>query len=116
MLAGILVLVGMVLENGRRRREDAAVLACLGLPRGPLEVSLAVEFAALGLVAAVAGLAIALPAGLLVVRFLLRLPVTIPWEGILIAVPVFILVTALAGILASLDALRAKPLETLRSE
>ncbi len=116
LVAGLLVLGGMVLESARRRREDAAILACLGLPRGPLALSLAVEFSVLGLVAGMAGLVLAVPGGLLVVRLLLKLPVSIPWEGILLTLPILTGLTALAGVLAAGQVLRARPLEVLRSD
>jgi putative ABC transport system permease protein len=113
-LAGTLVLVGALSTSRYQRTREAALLRTLGARRGQVTGVLLTEYAALGTVAALAGLILAGAASAWIVAATLELGFSLD-VGALIAV--WLGVTALTvamGFLMSLPVLRRPPLPVLR--
>lgn len=112
--AGALVLVGAVAASRFQRVRESALLRALGAGRNQIRIVLLVEYAAMGALAAVTGIALAVIAGWLLMRFVFNMPFNVPvallaalWVGVSAA-------AALIGMLNSRDALRSTPLAALR--
>jgi putative ABC transport system permease protein len=116
LAAAILVLIGMALVSARRRRADAALLRVLGATRGTVLLGLVGEFTLLGLLAGGAGILASVGVGQLLLPRLLQLTPVIGIPTLALSALALAGACALAGALACLGVLRARPLETLRSE
>lgn len=116
LLSGVLILVGAVAMTKFQRVYEAAILRTLGAGTRLLTTTLAIEYAALGLLAGIIGAAGALGLSWGVARYVLDI-VWRPAPGLLSAgaLLTMVLVTAV-GVVASAEVLRKKPLATLRAE
>ncbi|MFR9774716.1 FtsX-like permease family protein [Micromonospora sp. MS34] len=110
----LLVLVVCVLFLGnavsaavRDRRPELAVLACLGWPARRIGALILGEVAALGLAAGLLSVGLAFPLGA-------TLGIGVDWRRALLAVPVALLLTLVAGLAPALRAARAHPAAALR--
>lgn len=116
LLSGVLILVGAVAMTKFQRVYEAAILRTLGAATRLLMITLALEYAALGLLAGLIGAAGALGLSWGVARFVLDITWR-PAPGLLAAGA--LLTTALVGVVgvvSSAEVLRKKPLATLRAE
>ncbi|HEU4396128.1 MAG TPA: FtsX-like permease family protein, partial [Planctomycetota bacterium] len=114
VFAGLAILAGAVSASAVRRGREAALLKTLGVTRAGVAGLLAAEYGLVGLVAGAVG---AGGAAALAWGFLDRvtdLPVTIPWLSIPVGAAGCAALAAGCGLLASLRALNARPLESLR--
>lgn len=112
--AGLFILSGAVASTKFRRLKEAAILKTLGASRKAVALVLGYEYAVLGLIASLVGAALSLGLSWGVVEYLVETKWRfhpVPLAGCFAAA---VALTATAGILSSLDALRNKPLETLR--
>jgi putative ABC transport system permease protein len=117
LAAGAAVLVGAVAATQAARRREGALLRALGATRGQALTVFAVEYAALGLLAGLAGSGLACGAGVLAVRFVSEGEALAFPLAQLLAVALGLAGLAVAtGLLASAGALGRPPLETLREE
>jgi putative ABC transport system permease protein len=115
-VTGVFVLAGALAAGLGGRLYDAAVLKAVGATRRQLVSAFAIEYALLGLIAALFAIAAGSVAAWALVRFL----VDIPWAFS----PMTALVTALAAVIAAVTAglattwraLNAKPAQLLRTE
>ncbi len=116
LLSGVLILVGAVAMTKFQRVYEAAILRTLGAGTRLLTTTLALEYAALGLLAGIIGAAGALGLSWGVARYVLEIAWR-PAPGLLTggALLTMLLVTAV-GVLASAEVLGKKPLATLRAE
>ena len=116
LLSGVLILIGAVAMTKFQRVYEAAILRTLGAGTRLLTATLAIEYAALGLLAGIIGAAGALGLSWGVARYVLDIAWH-PAPGLLSAgaLLTMVLVTAV-GVLASAEVLRKKPLATLRAE
>lgn len=115
ILTGLAILAGAIASSALRRNREAALLKTLGVTRAGVARLFAVEHALTGLVAGTLGAAGAL---LLAGAFLdqvLRLEPELSLAALPIAALGSAALSTLAGLAASLRALRVRPLETLRS-
>jgi putative ABC transport system permease protein len=116
LLGGILILLGSVAVTKFQRLHEAAVLKTLGATSRTLAATLALEYGTLGALAGAVGGLGALGLTWIVCYTILE----IPWRPALLSSLAGIALTALsvasAGVLASLDVLRRRPLATLRAE
>lgn len=108
----ILVICGFFLGNGalaavRARRAEIGVLRTLGWPRRVIFAAILSELAIVGLLAGVAGIALAL-----VLVSLLDLHLAL-WRALLV-LPLALLLALVAGVLPALLASRGQPLDALR--
>jgi putative ABC transport system permease protein len=114
--AGIVILASAIAGTRYRRVREVVVLKTLGATRPRIATIFSIEFAVLGLIAALIGLVFAnVLARLLLLRvFHFDYKLNIPWN--LIAVVITAALTVAAGWLASHRVLGQKPLEVLREE
>jgi putative ABC transport system permease protein len=112
--AGALVLFGAIAASRFQRVRESALLRALGATRAQVRSIMLVEYAALGALAGLTGVALAAIAGWLLTRFVFSLPYTLPFVSLAL---IWLLVTAsaaLLGMLNSREALRSTPLSALR--
>lgn len=116
VLAGIAILAGAVTAGSVRRGREVALLKTLGMTRRSVAGTFAVEYALIGLVAALIGTAggTALAWGILRRGF----EMDFRFEPLPIAVAVAsgVVLTIAAGLAASLRALKRRPIEVLRED
>jgi len=114
--AGILVLISIGIGSGRQRRGDAALVAVLGGTRRTLLTSITAEFATLGAIAALCGIACGVLQAHLVFAFFLDLEVVVPWSELLAVAVGIVVVGALSGLAACRSVFTSHPLAVLREE
>ncbi len=116
VLAGLAILAGAVSAGTARRAREVALLKTLGVTRAGVAGMLALEYLLVGLAAGLVGTA----GGALLSWAVVRHGFDVPWApsaAVIAAGPlVAALLTAGAGLAASVPALRRRPLETLRAE
>ena len=114
VLAGVAILAGAVGASSTRRGREVALLKAIGMTRAEVVAALALEHALVGLVAGLIGAGGAVTLAWAVLRFGMELR----WEpdplAVAVAVAGAIVVGTLAGLAASLGALRRRPIEALR--
>ena len=115
LVTGAVVLAGAVATSRYQRVREGALLRTLGATRGQILRVVAAEYAALGLIAALAGLGLAMVAAWALARWVFESPFGVPVSvGVL---GLFVVAgTALVGLLNSRDVVRRAPLEVLRGE
>lgn len=116
VLGGVLILVGSVAMTKYQRRYETAIFQTLGATRRALVTMLVVEYGTLGVLAGAVGSVGALGLTWGLSRHLLEIDwdpaLRVNFAGMLLTT----LVVGSVGVVASLDALRRKPLGTLRAE
>ncbi len=116
LMSGVLILVGAVAMTRFQRVYESAILRTLGASSRTLTAMMALEYAALGLLAGIIGAVGALGLSWAVARYVLD----IPWRPAPMMLSVGAILTMLLvcviGVLASAGVLRRKPLATLRAE
>jgi putative ABC transport system permease protein len=112
--AGALVLFGAIAASRFQRVRESALLRALGATRRQITSILLVEYAALGGIAALTGVLLAGASGWLIMRFVFRLPYTLPLAALLIIWIGVTLAAAALGMMNSREALRSTPLAALR--
>lgn len=114
--AGLIILASSVAATRFRRTRESALYKMLGATRPQVWRIFAVEYAALGLVAAAMGAGLSVIAAWTVITRVMDL--TFRWDGLplALAIPVTIVLTVLVGVVSTLSVLRAKPLQVLRDE
>ncbi len=115
IVTGLVILAGAVATTALRRAREAALLKTLGVTRGGVTRLFAFEYALSGLLAGTLGTVGALALAWAFLVHLAELEAELPWWTALptAAVATAVLAT-LSGLSASLRALRARPLDTLR--
>ncbi|HJQ60599.1 MAG TPA: FtsX-like permease family protein [Vineibacter sp.] len=116
IVAGLLVLAGAMLATQRRRVHDTVVMKVLGATRGRVLSVYAYEFAALGLVTALAATAVGSVAAWLVVRNVMNLDWTFQPDVAVITAFGAMALTLAFGLAGAIVALRQRPLGLLRNE
>jgi putative ABC transport system permease protein len=114
LAAGLVVLMGISLSTARERQLDAALISVLGGRPRTIIISLMTEFAALGAVGSLIGLALAIVVAWLQIDSQLSIPLQVPWEKLAVLWVLITLVCALTGPLGCRRALQASPLSALR--
>ncbi|MGH7482009.1 MAG: ABC transporter permease [Longimicrobiales bacterium] len=112
--AGVVVLFGAVATSRRQRMRESALLRALGADRARVRRILLTEYAALGLLAAIAGALLAGFAGAALVHWFFELPLDLPVVGLLGLIAAVVLLTVAVGALGAREALRGPPLAVLR--
>ncbi len=114
--AGVIILVGAIAAGYARRGREVAVLRTLGMTGRQIVVSMATEYALVGIVAALVGVAGGWAVAATVVRRGLELDFPAPAGLAAAALLAAIGLTAIAGLLASIRPLASRPSAVLRSE
>jgi putative ABC transport system permease protein len=116
LVAGLVILAATVGVESSRRGREVALLKTLGMRRAGVAALFATEYALLGLVAGLIG---ALGGGLVAWIAITR-AMELPWRTDLgsfaIAIALAVALSTVAGVGASVGALRRRPAEVLRSE
>jgi putative ABC transport system permease protein len=114
--AGAVVLVGALAASRLERVREGVLLRTLGATRRQVVRILAAEYAALGLLAVMVALGLAVAAGFALTRFLFETPFALPWAplaGLAAAVVALAIAIGLAG---SGPVFHQTPIELLRTE
>jgi putative ABC transport system permease protein len=112
--AGALVLFGAIAAARFQRVRESALLRALGATRAQVRTMMLVEYAALGALAAVTGVILAGIGGWLLMKFLFKMPYTLPLLALVVICLGVTALAALLGMLNSREALRSTPLVALR--
>ncbi|CAN5716521.1 ABC transporter permease [soil metagenome] len=112
--AGALVLFGAIAASRFQRVRESALLRALGATRAQVRTIMLVEYAALGALAAFAGVVLAGIAGWMLLRFAFKMPYTLPVLSLAFIWIAFTAAAAILGMLNSREALRSTPLAALR--
>jgi putative ABC transport system permease protein len=116
LVGGVLILIGAVAMTKFQRMYEAAIYRTLGASTRLVMTMVAVEYGLLGLLAGLLGAVGALGLSWTLARYLFE----IDWRPAPLLLTTGVVVTAaavsLVGVVASLDVLVRKPLETLRGE
>lgn len=113
---GLLVLVAAVLSGRYQRIRESILLRVLGASRRQVLRVLLVEYAALGLLAALTGVVLSLVSSAALAIFVFRVPFAPPVLPLLVATAGVTLVTLLTGWAASRGVTTHPPLHVLRQE
>ncbi|HEY8470720.1 MAG TPA: FtsX-like permease family protein [Longimicrobiales bacterium] len=112
--AGLIVLVGSVATTRYQRLRESALLRTLGARAREIRRILAVEYLAIGTVAALSGSALAAGAGWGLARFVFDMPYRVPWGSLAAAWLLASALTVAVGFASSRGVVRRPPLATLR--
>lgn len=113
---GVMVLVGAILNGRYQRIRETVLLRTLGASRRQLVQIQLVEYAILGLLAALVGCVLAVAGNALLAHYVFQLQPVAPPRMLLAAVGAVMLVTLTAGWLSNRGITRHPPLEVLRQE
>ncbi|GGC50757.1 ABC transporter permease [Chelatococcus reniformis] len=115
LLASVLVLAGALAAGHRARLYDAVVLKTLGATRARLMAAYALEYGALGLAAAVFGLAAGTLGAAVIVTQVMKLAFVFSWPGPLFAAVLAVVVTVGLGLMGTWRVLGQPPAPHLRN-
>jgi putative ABC transport system permease protein len=115
-LAGLLVLIGAVAATTQTRTREAAILKVLGSTRAQILAAYGVEYAAVGLIAGLAGVALGAAAAYPVVTAVFHTRWAIDWSGIVVILAAVAAAAAVAGGIGAYLALARRPAPVLRAE
>jgi len=116
VITGVIVLVGAILTGRFQRIRETVLLRTLGATRRQLRQIQFVEYAVLGILAAVTGGVLATASNVLLAKFVFKAPVVFaPW-GLLASIAVAVVVTLVTGLLTNRGITTHPPLEVLRQE
>lgn len=113
---GFIVLLGAVLSGRLQRIRESVLLRTLGATRRQIARVLLAEYLALGLLAALAGILLAVIAGWALARWLFEVDYAVPVLPLLWLALGVTALSAAVGLLASREVFRHTPLEALREE
>jgi putative ABC transport system permease protein len=116
VLTGIIVLVGAVLTGRYQRIRETVLLRTLGATRRQLTQMQLVEYAILGVLAAMVGGALAVTGNALLAKFVFRITPSVPLLVLAGGVLAVCVVTVLTGLLTNRGITDHPPLEVLRQE
>ncbi len=116
LLTGILVLAGALAAGLSSRSYEAVVLKTYGATRGQLLLGLVIEYALLGLVAAVFGIVVGGIASWFLARFALDMPFVFSFATAASTALLAMIVTIASGLIVTVRALSVKPSFYLRNE
>lgn len=114
ILAGLIILSGSVASTKYRRLKESAILKILGARRNTVAGILGIEYAILGVVSGVMGVGLSCLLSWGVMEYLVKSDWHLYPAVMLWTLALSVLLTALTGILSSLDVLKNKPIITLR--
>ncbi|HEX5818367.1 MAG TPA: FtsX-like permease family protein [Gemmatimonadales bacterium] len=116
LLTGALVLVGAVATSRFQRIREGALLRTLGATRRQVLRVVLAEYLALGSLAALVGVGLAIGASWAIAKWVFEGPFGVPGPAVAFLALAITLGTALLGALNSREVLRLPPLEVLRGE
>jgi len=116
VLTGLLVLVSALAAGRYQRIQESVLLRTLGASRRQILEILLVEYAALGFLAALTGILLAVVAAWVLMRFVFHSPFAMEWASVLLPLLLAPGITVTVGLLLSNGILKQSPLSILRTE
>ncbi len=116
LATGAIVLIGAIATSRWQRIRESTLLRTIGATRGQVLVILCVEYAALGIGAALVAAVLAGGGGWALAHWFFHVPFVLPWSRMLVLAAGLVVLTTIIGLWNSLDVLRRPPLEVLRAE
>lgn len=116
LATGAVVLIGAIATSRWQRVREGTLLRTLGATRPQVLLILCVEYAALGLGAALVASGLAGAAGWALAKWYFDARFVLPIVPVLLLAIGLVILTTAVGLLNSLDVLRRPPLEVLRTE
>jgi len=116
VLTGLLVLVSALAAGRYQRIQESVLLRTLGASRQQVLRILLVEYVALGVLAALTGVGLAVMAAWALARFVFHTPFALEWIAVIIPLVLVPAFTVLMGWLVSWGTLNQSPLTILRTE
>jgi putative ABC transport system permease protein len=116
VLTGVIVLVGAILTGRFQRIRETVLLRTLGATRRQLRQIQFVEYAVLGVLAALTGGLLAVTANALLAKFVFKAPILFSPLALLASVAGAVAVTLITGALTNRGITTHPPLEVLRQE
>jgi putative ABC transport system permease protein len=116
ILTGLVVLVSVLATGRYQRLQESVLLRTLGASRGQIFKILVVEYAALGVLAALTGMLLAVAAGWALTKFLFHTPFAAAVGPLALALIIVSALTVFVGLLFSRGLVNYPPLVILRSE
>ena len=114
VIAGIVILAGVVSASYARRGREVALLKTLGMTRRQVVQLMAVEYALIGLVAAVIGVAAGSTLAWAVLTRVMELPFELPVLTVVVIVGGAVVAAVTAGLAVSVRAMQTPPIAVLR--
>ncbi|MDB4871515.1 MAG: Permease [Gemmatimonadales bacterium] len=108
------VLFSAVAATRRARVREGVLLRTLGATRGQIAKILLAEYSLLGVLGGLTGMLLSIAGGWAVVRYLFKMPFTLPIAPISGIALVIVALTLLIGLLAGRDVFRETPIAALR--
>lgn len=116
LATGAVVLIGAVAASRFQRVREGVLLRTLGATRRQVTGILAVEYATLGALAGVVGVALATVAGWALMKWVFEVKFLMPFGSLLVLALGLMALTVSVGLWNSREVLRRSPLEVLREE
>ena len=116
VLTGLLVLVSALAAGRFQRIQESVLCRTLGASRAQILKILLAEYFALGFLAALTGILLAVIADWVLMRFVFHVPFALAWESVLVPLVLVPGITVAVGFLTSLGILNRSPLSILRNE
>ncbi|HVU34028.1 MAG TPA: FtsX-like permease family protein [Opitutaceae bacterium] len=116
VVTGVIVLAGAVLMGRYQRIRETVLLRTVGATRRQLTQIMLVEYAVLGVLAAVTGMILAIAGNFLLARYVFRTGAVLAPGELAGAVAAAVAVTLVTGLLANRGVTNHPPLEVLRQE
>ena len=114
IMAGLFILSGAVASTKFRRVKESAILKTLGAKRRVVASILSYEYAALGTIAGLIGVALSVGFSWAIMEYVVEAQWHFRMEPMLLTLVLASALTLLTGLLSSLDVLTSKPIHTLR--
>ncbi|NOY85324.1 MAG: FtsX-like permease family protein [Nitrospirae bacterium] len=116
MTVGLVVVSGAIAATRGRRVHELVLFKILGATRPTLMAMMAVEYAILGLLAALVGGGLSVLSAWVIVHYFLKIPWQFAWEILFLGGLATVCLTVLTGFFVSYRTLGEKPLVALRTE
>lgn len=116
VLTGVIVLAGAVATGRFQRIRETVLLRTLGATRRQLLQIQFVEYAILGVLAALVGCALSVAGNALLAKFVFRITPSVPVPLLIVGALAVCVVTVITGLLSSRGVTNHPPLEVLRQE
>ena len=114
LAVAIPVLFSAVAATRRARVREGVLLKTLGATRGQIAKILLAEYSLLGVLGGLTGMLLSMAGGWAVVRYVFKMPFTLPGAPITGIAGVIVALTLLIGLLAGRDVFRETPIAALR--
>jgi putative ABC transport system permease protein len=116
VVTGLVVLAGAIFSGRQQRVREIVLLRTLGATRSQVTMVELVEYAVLGIQAAIVGSLLAVASNALLAHFVFNVPAVAPFGQVAAAVVVVATITVATGFAAGRGTSDSPPLEVLRQE